>query len=1210
MPKNGEPIKYSDLISPDNSIQNLIKQLDELSDTYVNAMRNIKTEAEALAKTLKTVSGATESGRETTRKAATDADRLAKAQKELAFAESERARELTELRQATQEQNRINQLVTKINNSAEGSYNRLSAQYSLNKIYLNNMTKAEREQAEATEGLVTQTRQLYEEMNRLQVETGKHQLNVGNYTQVSDAMIGYADSLKGALGLNNAFGESLLALGAGGNAATNVFTGLANGAKALSNTLLGLLSNPVFLAIAGIAGVGAGFKWWYDYNAGLQEATRLTQQFTGLTGNELKSVRNQVTVIADEFDSDFNEVLRSANAVSKQFGISAQEALDLMQRGLVSGANANGEFFDTLREYPAYFNEAGLSAEQFIAIVTQTAQQGIFSDKGVDTIKEANLRLREMTTATASALEGIGLSSTETQNALQTGAMTTFDVIQQVSARLNELPDSAASVGTAIADIFGGPGEDAGLAYLRTLKDIELNMDAVTQKSGELGELQQEQLRSQLELQNAVSALFDQTGGVFERLTTGVKVFVNDALTGLITGVINLINYIVELYNDSVLIRGVWNAITSVVKTSVDTIGNVFRMIAEMAGGVADIVKGIVTLDWKEMNEGASRVFGAIPDMVKDTIKDTKDNFQQGIDNMNKTLKPIEIPVNVAGEPTAARKRVTTGTPTAGKGDAEKAAKDEAKRLEEAYKKNLTATRTLQDALLALEADSYDKRRQETQLNYNRQIEDLQHQLATEKDLTTQGGEAINAQIEVLEQQLTNDLLRLEQERQAEELKLQQRGIELRLQTVAQGSAEELELRRQLIENQRQQALLQNKMLPEGQRQEAGLISAGFDVQQGQLADEYLQAQLAMFDQQQDLAQSEFDLLRTTEGQKTRFRLQAEKERLQKVLELNEQASAKLSEAEVQTIQNTIAKIDQEIAQSKSDERTGDIYSIFGLNLSDDVKQGINTWVSYMVDALNTVLQARVDAANAAVEAADKEVEAAEEALRAEIEARRQGYEANVLQAQKDLALAKSNQQKALQEQEKAQKAQEALNTVTQVSSLITASANLWSAFSSIPVVGPGLAIGAIATMFASFAASKIMAAQYAKETYGEGTVELLQGGSHQSGNDVDLGTKPNGVRRRAEGGEFFAVINKRSSRKYRNIIPSVIKSLNNSTFEQQYMAAFAGGNIINVESSDKDISRMADDIKAIRKNGEKRTMVDSKGRTIIIYKGVKRIVS
>ncbi len=46
-----------------------------------------------------------------------------------------------------------------------------------------------------------------------------------------------------------------------------------------------------------------------------------------------------------------------------------------------------------------------------------------------------------------------------------------------------------------------------------------------------------------------------------------------------------------------------------------------------------------------------------------------------------------------------------------------------------------------------------------------------------------------------------------------------------------------------------------------------------------------------MFDQQQALAQSEFDLLRNSEARKTQFRLQAEKERLQKVLELNEQAA-------------------------------------------------------------------------------------------------------------------------------------------------------------------------------------------------------------------------------------------------------------------------------------------------------------------------------
>ena len=181
---------------------------------------------------------------------------MARAQRDLAFAESENAKKLAELKLAQQEANQINKLIVKINQSAEGSYNRLSAQYSLNKIYLNNMTKAERENTEEGRKLVAQTKEIYEEMKRLQEATGKFQLNVGNYTEASDAIIAYGDKLKETLGLNSAFGESLLALGRGGAESKAVFTAIGDGAKALGKTLLGLLSNPVFLAIAGIAAAG------------------------------------------------------------------------------------------------------------------------------------------------------------------------------------------------------------------------------------------------------------------------------------------------------------------------------------------------------------------------------------------------------------------------------------------------------------------------------------------------------------------------------------------------------------------------------------------------------------------------------------------------------------------------------------------------------------------------------------------------------------------------------------------------------------------------------------------------------------------------------------------------------------------------------------------------------------------------------------------
>lgn len=1213
---DNQPIKYSDLVKPDNSIEELIKQLTELKDTYTDALASIKAEAIQLAATLQKVSGATEDGRKKTKKPADDADRLARAQKELAFAESDAAKKLAELNLAKQEANQINKLIVKINQSAEGSYNRLSAQYSLNKIYLNNMTKAERENTEEGRKLVAQTKEIYEEMKRLQEATGKFQLNVGNYPEASDAIIAYGDKLKETLGLNSAFGESLLALGRGGEEAKGVFTAMGDGAKALGKTLLTLMANPVFLAIAGVAAAGAAFKWWYDYNAGLVEATRLTQQFTGKSGDDLKAFRNEVQAVADSFGADFRETLIATNALSKQFGISANEALQLVKDGFLSGADANGEFLDTLKEYPAYFKEAGISADQFVAIVAQTNKMGIFSDKGVDAIKEANLRLREMTTATAAALDGIGISSEQVQKDLQTGAKTTFDVMRDISAKLNELPDSATQVGTAIADIFGGPGEDAGLQYLRTLKDISTNMDEVKGKAGLLGQLQEEQLQSQIELQNALSGLFDATGGNFETLTTQAKVFVNQGLTAIIKGVIDIINYFIELYNESVLIRAIWNGIVAGFKTTFDTLGNLFGFFIDIVKATGTALKGAFTLDFDDVKKGLSDYAAAYGNLVKAQVKDITQNFKEGLDDMQKKIKPITIPVSVGDtpkEPTG-NKPVTTQNPTVtprGKSDAGKAAEQQAKQIEAAYKKNLEATRKLQDAQLQLETDEWAKRRQQTQYQYSRQIEDLQHQLQTEKDLNETGRQAINATITALEQQQTEALLKIEQDRQLQELALQKESIELRLQAVKEGSEQERQLRMQLLENERQTALLQNQQKPTGQQQDAAAINASFDAKGAGIADEYLQAQLQIFDQQQALAQSEFDLLRNSEARKTQFRLQAEKERLQKVLELNQQSANKLSDVEVQTIQNTIKKIDQEIEQSKGEERGTDIYGLFGLNLDDDQKEAINTSMQYALDALNTFTAARVAAADAAVEQADKEVSAAQSALDAELEARANGYANNVVQAQKELDLAKKNQEKALKEQQKAQKQQAAIQTLQQIGNMVTATALIWSQ------LGFPFAIPAIAVMWASFAASKIKAAQLAKqtgetggtETYGDGTVELLEGGSHQSGNDIDLGTKPDGTRRRAEGGEFFAVINKRSSRRFRKIIPDVINSLNNGTFAHKYLKSYSDGDglTLNVTGQSPDLRNLSDDVREIKEQNRRRVYVDGDGNTIESYKNLKR---
>ena len=355
----------------------------------------------------------------------------------------------------------------------------------------------------------------------------QQKMNIGNYTEsIKQAWMelnNLNDSMQNLGIMGGGFGSSLGALGDIGG----IFESIKGYSSVFSNKwLLGLG------AIGGGAALGVG--WWVNYNKGLVEATRLTQQFTEKSGDDLKEYRTEVQTIADYYNKDFREVLIGANAVSKQFGIDASEAIKLIQDGFIAGADANGEFLDTLREYPAYFKEAGISAETFIAITAQAAKSGIYSDKGVDVIKEGNLRIREMTTATAAALEGIGISATEVQEQLKSGQKTTFDIIQMVSERLNELPDSASVVGTALADIFGGPGEDAGLQYIRTLKDIKTNLKDVKDETGKLGEAQEDMIESQKRLATAVADLFDSTGGSFETMTAKIKTFGNTVIADLL----------------------------------------------------------------------------------------------------------------------------------------------------------------------------------------------------------------------------------------------------------------------------------------------------------------------------------------------------------------------------------------------------------------------------------------------------------------------------------------------------------------------------------------------------------------------------------------------------------------------------------------------------------------------------------------------------
>lgn len=213
--------------------------------------------------------------------------------------------------------------------------------------------------------------------------------------------------------------------------------------------------------------------------AGLQQDLKL---LTDVSEENQDIITRGIVKIGDRYDKDYREVILSANSLTKQLGGTFEENIKRINQGFESGADLNGDFLDQLREYSPQFKAIGLSADQAINLMSQSAKQGVFSDKGADTVKEAGLRLREMPKATLDALAGIGLSGDLIQKQLTDGSLTTFQAIQLVSSKLGELPPQSKEVGTAIADIYGGPGEDAGLDFIVSLQNVQSTLGDTEQQ--------------------------------------------------------------------------------------------------------------------------------------------------------------------------------------------------------------------------------------------------------------------------------------------------------------------------------------------------------------------------------------------------------------------------------------------------------------------------------------------------------------------------------------------------------------------------------------------------------------------------------------------------------------------------------------------------------------------------------------------------------
>lgn len=576
-------------------------------------------------------------------------------------------------------------------NEQEGSLKQLRAQLSNATKKYDEMAKAEREGAKG-QALAQHINEITDKLKLAEEETQRYYRNVGNYY---NSMMQAADDLQGT----EFFGMDIV----NDTEVSNIIKlaqnmdGLTDKLKAFGKTAIGLVMNPYFAALAGVVGVGMTFKWFYDYNKGLMEATRLTKEFTGYTGEALETMRNSIAATADSMGKDFNDVLATADNLMANYHLSGEEAMKVINDGFASGADLSGDMLNKIQQYAPTFHDAGISADQMVAIIQQT-RSGIFSDKGLDIIDMASKKIREMSSGTASSLDAIGISSKQVQQDLANGTKSTFDVIQEVSTKMKDFGADSQQVGDVLKNVFGKQGAQAGIQLIEQLDTMSTSLDEVKKQTGEWGETQLENIKLHKELNSYLSSMFDMSQHGFEEMIEKGKMFGTKILIQIMKGLFNTINYFIDWYNESLLLRGViqtlgtafrgvWSAVKGVANLIIDAMKQVGRSLK----GALDILEGIVTFDLSKAQQGFKEIFD-LSKFIKEGWKDIKQTgadfgnaFADGYENaVNGRLNHLKL-ANLDGgatssEPTNGNK----GTTSAAKGSTAKTKAQIAKEKAEA----------------------------------------------------------------------------------------------------------------------------------------------------------------------------------------------------------------------------------------------------------------------------------------------------------------------------------------------------------------------------------------------------------------------------------------------------------------------------------------------------------------------------------------------
>lgn len=441
-------------------------------------------------------------------------------------------------------------------------------------------------------------------------------------------------------------------------------TGIMGKFEGMFSSISGGWTKLVGVATAAVASISAaieGAKWFYNYNMEVEEAQRLTREFFNIQGDELVHTQSQISALAEQFGKDYKEVLGTVESLTNQYGISTAEAINVIKDGLQAGADLNGTFLSQIQQYGPAFSDAGASVKDLVASITQT-RSGIFNEAGMGLIQTATNRIRTMSTATQSALNSIGISSKQLEADLISGKTSILEAIKMISGKIKELPENSMQVGQVMKAVFGKTASNEGMKLVKTLSEMSTNMEELKGVTGEYGELQREQVEAQAELNEKMSKFFGLGENGFDEITMKAKIFGVKALSKIIDYTVKIINYFIDLYNESKVFRaGIENiknnfkSTWEVFKFGVYLVIDGFKGMGRMAKAWGKIIEGALTPDINKITTGIKELWDAYKDTWIEIGNDAKkmganvrDNFIDAIKNTGSNKKVAHLSVDVS----------------------------------------------------------------------------------------------------------------------------------------------------------------------------------------------------------------------------------------------------------------------------------------------------------------------------------------------------------------------------------------------------------------------------------------------------------------------------------------------------------------------------------------------------------------------------------